>query len=127
MRFLFAWGPVVLQMALIFAASSTADPDPLPGRFLDKVAHLAVYAVLGALIARALSGGRLSAATWRHAFAAVLLSTLYGVSDEWHQSFVPGRTPDAMDIVADAVGAAVGAALVVVLGRLVSERPVKRT
>jgi VanZ family protein len=125
-RFLFVWGPVVLQMALIFAASSTSDPDPLPGRFLDKVAHLAVYAILGGLIARALSGGRFAAATWRHAAVAVVLSTLYGISDEWHQRFVPGRTPDAMDVVADAVGAAAGAAFFVLVGRMVSARKMKR-
>ena len=117
MRVLFAWGPVVLQMALIFVASSSSSPDPLPGRFLDKVLHLAVYAVLGALIARALAGGRLVTVTWRHAALAVLLSTLYGISDEWHQSFVPGRTPDPMDVLADLAGASAGAATIVVLGR----------
>ena len=117
MRLLFIWGPVVLQMALIFLASSTSDPDPLPGRFLDKVAHLAVYAVLGALLARALAGGPVCALNWRHAAVAVVLSTIYGISDEWHQSFVSGRTPDAMDVVADGFGALAGAFCLLVLGR----------
>ena len=118
MTLLFVWGPVVLHMALIFVASSTSDPDPLPGLFFDKVAHLAIYAVLGALLARALAGGRLGALTWRHTAFAVLLSTVYGISDEWHQSFVPGRTPDGMDVLADMVGASLGAAMVLVLGRM---------
>ena len=118
MSALFVWGPVVAHMALIFVASSTADPDPLPGRFLDKVLHLGVYAVLGALFARALAGGRLTAATRVHALLAVVLSTLYGITDEWHQSFVPGRTPDAMDVAADALGACLGALGVLVLARM---------
>ena len=41
--------------------------------------------------------------------AAVVISTLYGVSDEYHQMFVPGRTFDALDILADALGAVTGA------------------
>jgi VanZ family protein len=115
---LWLWGPVVLHMAFIFAASSTADLDPLPGRFVDKLAHMAVYALLGALIARALAGGRPSATTPWHVALAVVASTLYGVSDEWHQSFVPGRTPDVLDIAADAVGAFGGALCMLVLGRM---------
>jgi VanZ family protein len=117
-KLLSLWGPVVLHMAVIFAGSSTSDTDLLPGRFVDKIAHMAIYALLGALVTRALSGGRLSAATWRHVVFAVLLSTLYGISDEWHQSFVPERTPDVMDLVADAIGAFAGALFVLVIGRL---------
>lgn len=122
MKLLSLWGPVVLHMAVIFAASSTASPDVLPGRFVDKIAHMAIYAVLGALIARAISGGRLSATTWRHLVVAVVLSTLYGVSDEWHQSFVPDRTPDAMDLMADALGAAAGALFILAAGRRLAGR-----
>jgi VanZ family protein len=40
------------------------------------------------------------------------LAVLYGLSDEWHQSFVPGRTPDVVDILTDAIGAAIGLLLV---------------
>jgi VanZ family protein len=108
-------------MGLIFAASSRADFDPLPGNVLDKLVHLGVYAVLGALVVRALSGGRRTVG-WPHAAAAVLVSSLYGASDEWHQSFVAGRTPDALDVVADALGAALGAACVVSIRRLFADR-----
>jgi VanZ family protein len=121
-KLLSLWGPVVLHMAVIFAASSTASPDVLPGRFIDKIAHMAIYALLGALITRALSGGCLSATTWRDVVFAVVLSTLYGVSDEWHQSFVPDRTPDVMDLVADALGAGAGALCTLVAGRMLAGR-----
>lgn len=103
-------------MGLIFAASSRSDLDPLPGNVLDKIVHFGVYAVLGALVVRALAGGRL-APEWRHVGLAVLVSTLYGASDEWHQGFVPGRTPDLMDVAADALGASAGAAFVLAARR----------
>jgi len=43
------------------------------------------------------------------AFAAIVISSLYGVTDEYHQVFVPGRTFDVLDMAADAFGAAAGA------------------
>jgi VanZ family protein len=109
-------------MGVIFAASSRGDLTPLPGNVLDKLAHLAVYALLGALVVRALGRGRLDRLGWRHVAGAVLLSTLYGISDEWHQGFVAGRTPDAWDVVADALGAGMGSASVLSLRRMVPER-----
>jgi VanZ family protein len=96
-------------MALIFAASSRPDTSAVPSANFDKVVHLAVYALLGALILRALAGGRRSGVTWSAVLLSVIIATLYGITDEWHQSFVPSRTPDAMDVVADLIGAAVGA------------------
>ena len=73
----------------------------------DKVAHVAAYAVLALLFRCALGPG------WRSAgivtFVAALIAAGYGVIDEIHQSFVPGRTPSVTDAVADAVGAALGA------------------
>jgi VanZ family protein len=108
-RLLYLWGPVLAHMALIFAASSRSDTSAVPSAIPDKVVHFAVYAVLGALILRAVSGRRRSGVTRSGLLVSVFIATLYGVSDEWHQSFVPGRTPDAMDVVADLAGASAGA------------------
>ncbi len=105
------WGPAILQMAIIFAASSLSDPGPLPGGVSDKGGHLIGYVILSVLLLRALSGGRIAGVTWRTALLAILGSTLYGLSDEFHQSFVPGRSPDAFDVMADAAGGCIGAAL----------------
>lgn len=102
----FLWGPVVLQMALIFIASSIPDLGALPGGMSDKSGHSIGYAILGAVLLRALAGGRLRGVTWGRAAAAVLLATLYGASDELHQSWVPGRSPDRLDVLADCLGAA---------------------
>jgi hypothetical protein len=100
------WGPVVLQMIVIFIASSIPYLGALPGGMSDKSGHGIGYGILGAVLLRALAGGRLRGVTWGKAAAALLLATLYGVSDEFHQSFVPGRSPDPYDVLADSIGAA---------------------
>ena len=106
LRHAWLWGPVVLQMAVIFWASSIPRLGRLPGGVTDWVGHAIGYGLLGALLLRALAGGRLSGVNGRRALAAVLLATLYGVSDEAHQWFVPGRSPDRLDVLADCLGAA---------------------
>ena len=97
-------------MALLFAASATPDPGIVTESLSDKFLHIAAYAPLGFLFLRALAGGRLAAITWPRALAAVALSVLYGFTDEIHQLYVPGRTADPLDLLADGVGAAIGAA-----------------
>jgi VanZ family protein len=118
LRRLSLWGPVVLQMALIFYLSSLHDPGPLPGNISDKGGHFLGYALLGALMLRAVAGGRLRAVTWHLALAAVALSALYAASDEAHQSFVAGRSPELLDWVADSMGALAAAAAGYALARL---------
>ena len=103
------WGPVVFQMALIFAASSIPNLTKLPGGISDKSGHSIGYALLAALLLRAFAGGRFAGVTWRSAGAAIVLATLYGVSDEFHQMFVPGRSSDRYDVVADSIGATIAA------------------
>jgi len=109
-HFLLLWAPVLIQMALIFGASSVSDPGPLPPHITDKIAHVAAYAVLSLLLIRALAGGRADGITWQRALLAIVLTTLYGASDEFHQRFTPRRTPDLLDLRADLVGACGGVA-----------------
>jgi len=66
----------------------------------DKVAHFSIFGLLATLVARAGFPGR-------RAWWAVLIVSLFGWSDEWHQSFTPGRDVDVMDWVADSLGALV--------------------
>jgi VanZ family protein len=77
----------------------------------DKSGHSIGYALLAVVLLRAFALGRLSGVTWTAGLAAIALATMYGVSDEFHQSFVPGRSPDRFDVVADCVGATIGVAL----------------
>ena len=101
------WGPVVGYMLLIFFLSGRPDIE-LPGPASDKQLHSLGYAGLGGLVARAAAGGLGRPVSWRHAAIAVAVATAYGATDEWHQSFVPGRVPDLFDLRADAIGAVVG-------------------
>lgn len=122
--FLRYWGPVCGYAGLIFYLSAQSHPEehlPFVSRFSDKVLHAVEYAVLGALCFRALHGTL--GVSWRQWAApmAIVLASLYGVSDEIHQSFVPFRYSHALDWVADTVGAALGVAA---MHRLLSLRPV---
>lgn len=90
--------------ALIFIASSRPHiPGPaVPS--IDKMAHFAVFGLLATAIVRLGTG-------WRAVLMAVVLASGYGVFDEWHQSFTPGRTVEVGDWVADTMGAIVAATL----------------
>ena len=105
------WGPAIVWMLVIFLASSVSQPR-LPLGVADYHAHFAVYAVLGVLVTWGRAQGRLRNVTFPSALVAVLVATLYGVSDEVHQAFVPGRDPSLSDVLADGVGALVGAVAV---------------
>ena len=105
------WAAVIAWMGVIFFLSSRADlPNFAPGLpGLEEISgHLIVYGVLAALLWWALRGmGARYPATW-----ALILAVLYGVTDEYHQSFVPGRTMSVIDVMVDLVGAS--AALLIV-------------
>jgi len=98
------WGPVAGVMALIFYLSGLSDP-PIPSAMSPTVGHWLGYALLGVAVARALAGGLPRRITPRIAAAATLICVGYGVTDEFHQSFVPGRVADVADLYADAAGA----------------------
>ena len=106
------WGPAWVTMVLIFVLSSISGLGPIPGGVDDGVAHALQYAVLAALLLRGLAGARWRGVGVRVAALAVLLATLYGVTDEAHQWFVPGRTAEVTDLVADALGAAVATGVI---------------
>jgi VanZ family protein len=98
--------PALAWAALILVLTS------LPGRalptvpiaHLDKVVHLSLYAVLAALAASAVPAGR----RLRALVVVLAAASAYGAFDEWHQQFVPGRSDDRYDWIADTVGAGVG-------------------
>jgi len=107
-----AWAAPAAWCLLLFTLSSVpfrAGSEGFPGA--DKVVHLAEYAVLGLLVARALL--RTDPARRRgRAFAlAAAMAGAYGLTDELHQAFVPERAFEVGDLAADAAGAALGAGL----------------
>ena len=111
-RALWGWGPAVLLMVLIFFLSSLSEIPAPPGGMSDVGAHAVTYGALGILMLRALTGARWSGVTARRILIAVAVAGVYGLTDEYHQSFVAGRVAEGRDVVADVVGASVGAGLV---------------
>lgn len=110
------WIPVALWCSWIyygsaspvFRADSTRELFGGLNILFRTGAHLAVFGLLALLVKWAWG-------QWRWAYAgAWLFTTLYAVTDEWHQAFVPGRGASADDVVLDSVGAA--AALLVWYG-----------
>lgn len=109
-------------MAAIFVVSHQSKVS-IPFDAPDYSAHGLSYAVLGFLLIRALAGGRLEAMTWRLVLLVTVIGGLYGISDEFHQSFIPGRHPSVSDVVADTVGSFVGACAGAALGAWLRRTP----
>ncbi len=110
------FGPVWLLLTVaycggIFYLSSLPDLDKAAPPWLDwpgadKAVHAAMYGGLAGLVGvglRRSNAGGLPLGTLF--LAPVIFAALYAVSDEFHQSFVPTRSPDALDLLADAAGA----------------------
>ena len=76
---------------------------------VSKLAHVTEYAILGWLIQWARGGRNRQRVGW----LSWLIAVLYAVTDEYHQSFTPGRTPAVTDVIIDSFGAAIGAGLAV--------------
>lgn len=110
-RALWYWIPPLAYAALIFWLSSlSVPPTPLTsllGFLGDKLAHMAEYGVLGILLYRAVLATVWKPVQRRAVLFAVLAASLYGMSDEIHQAFVPLREAEVGDWVADTIGAAV--------------------
>src|SRR5262249_36643446 len=76
---------------------------------VDKDLHAMLYAGLGVLVVRALTGGFRRRVTLVIVGATIVIGAAYGVSDEFHQSFVPMRRVEALDVVAGTVGISIAA------------------
>ncbi len=103
------WLPLLAWMGIIFWLSSQPEPISLSESWLEtlvgKIGHLIGYAGLGLLWWRALSARWLKSEQQKWA-AAFVLSVLYAASDEYHQTFVPGRSGRLTDVLIDAAGTA---------------------
>jgi VanZ family protein len=107
------WLPVVLWAALIFTLSAIPGLGTGLGTWdlvLRKLAHAAEYAVLGALLVRALQREPL----------AILVGSAYAVTDEVHQAFVSGRHASPVDWLIDTAGVVAG---VLLYARWAASRP----
>ena len=109
-HFIKFWLPVLIYLILIFVLSSIPDPafadTGIPS--FDKILHTIEYAVLGFLIIRGFRNSRFSLSHIKFILLAASLGTLYGITDEFHQSFVPNRCANLGDIFFDCIGSIIG-------------------
>ena len=110
-RILFYVLPAVAYAALIFALSSfPMDIEELGPFFkFDKLLHLVEYYILGYLLMRAFTTSDIPILATSPVAAAIFVGCAYGLSDEIHQAFVPGRDASLLDFLFDAAGATLAA------------------
>ena len=111
-RLLYRWGPAIIIMGIIFIASSTSGSDLPDFGYIDffamKGGHLLGYTLLSAAFLHGLSNG--GPITRSRIAVTGILVILYAISDEWHQSFTPGRNPALLDVGIDTAGGFLGVA-----------------
>ena len=108
-KFFIYWFPILAYCLLIFLQSSRPPPNITPHwPFMDKVLHFFAYALLGALFLRAFNTTQIQHDSKLIIMLSIILSSLYGISDEIHQHFVPFRTADYKDALADIAGSILG-------------------
>lgn len=140
LRAIFYIGPLLLWMGILFGMSTDAGsmqstsefirtfvkfiaPDLADSftpaqwehveRLLRKTAHLFEYAVLMLLAVRAMQYGRSNLRAWS-VIIAFVITALFAVTDEIHQSFVPSRTALPTDVLIDIIGATVATVLLLI-------------
>lgn len=90
---------------LVFIATSLPSTSVFGIGKFDKIAHFSAYAVLSFLMYWLFYIGNKSVMlNWRKVFIIIFVLTLYGILDEIHQSFIPGRSTEFYDLVADVLG-----------------------
>lgn len=110
--FLYRWGPAILFMVVIFSFSSVPS-DEMPNFglvdfIIKKGGHALGYGLLALTYLHGLQGKHSGQSKIRQTMLiAWALSVLYSATDEFHQSFIPGRHPAVTDVMIDSVGAAV--------------------
>ncbi len=105
-RFVLCWLPLILYCLLIYIQSANPSPEQIPSfPFVDKVLHFTAYGIMGILFYRAYQTLRIKDNIKMLMLLSVVSASLYGISDEIHQSFVPFRDAEVADVIADILGA----------------------
>lgn len=106
------WLPLIAACGLIFIQSHYPATMEFPNlQYQDKLKHFAAYAVLGILFYRAYASLKHRPKTYTLLAASMLSASLYGLSDEIHQYFVPFRNAEFLDFIADTLGSVCGVLL----------------
>lgn len=118
MRLLY-WIPALCLAITIFVLSSISEFGVLDKSFLtkhDKITHLIVYGLLAWWVLWGWKKGILGRPGIRRFIIAVAAVSAYGISDEFHQSFIPGRLASVVDWLADTVGGVLGSVAFTIIG-----------
>jgi VanZ family protein len=112
-RIYFVYTPLILYWIILLIATSLPAPD-LPDVWgSDKLKHFLAYAVLALLLNLALLvQDKHSLSSKKAAFLTLGICFLYGLFDEIHQMFIPGRSAEGLDLAADITGALTGVLVV---------------
>ena len=107
---LYYWFPLLFIAVLEFylSSKSTLPRPPFAIPYLDKFEHGTIYAGMGFFASRAFKSSSLPVLSVIPGICAILFCVFYGFSDEIHQSFVPNRETDIVDILADTIGGIIG-------------------
>ncbi len=101
----FRWTPLFVWVGVILTSTSIPNVSTPGPAGMDKLGHLLLYGVLGMLTVRALWDAGQPLRTLVTSLAAI---AVFAAIDEWHQGFIPGRSTDFADWVADVAGALLG-------------------
>ena len=106
------WFPVFIWMGLIFFSSSIHQENiAVLFSFQDVVFHTLAYLILAVFFARALKNTNSNIAALQILIFTIVFGVAYGLSDEFHQSFVPGRSVSGFDVFMDGAGSVFGGLL----------------
>ena len=110
MKLLKYWLPPILWGLIIFSFSSlqvgSSNEIYWKDFVIKKTAHIVEYSILAVLLYRAMIGSDIEKK--KAIIFAILIVSLYGFTDEFHQSFTPGREPRIRDGIIDTIGGALG-------------------
>jgi VanZ family protein len=107
------WLPVLFFMGFIFYMSGqTGQSLPSLFPYEDIAFHFCIYAMLAWSFGRALTYEKAGLSFFKIVCLCAVFGLLYGISDEYHQSFVSGRTSDIFDVMTDVAGSFIGGIIV---------------
>lgn len=110
MKLLKYWLPPILWGLIIFSFSSlqvgSSNEIYWKDFVIKKTAHIVEYAILAVLLYRAMISSDVEKK--KAIIFTILIVSLYGFTDEFHQSFTPGREPRIRDVIIDTIGGALG-------------------
>ncbi|MDD5274900.1 MAG: VanZ family protein [Methylovulum sp.] len=103
LKILYIAGLLLYSLFIYSLSAQPSLPAPMWFESQDKLYHAGAYCILGALLWQSIKQW-FNPSIVMLALLSIILGSLYGATDEWHQSFVPGRSPSVADWLADTIG-----------------------